>query len=244
MLILNSTSFAYAKNRADAIVKKSQLFNDLKNIFFKYNDSYFYAKKLDPVKKEFYDIYLYKVSNKKVLEILKFKKAYFSNEKWIAKDGIKRELIYKGDIPSRYIDKKVASIEILKGYKPKVIKLLYEGKRVSLVDGFRVVSLIKSKDIDISKIKASLIQKIFIPFFALAAIIIIFYKIKFVKRELKKGLAILTIILGVLVGWALLFAITLLSENGVINGLYAIPAIILLMLLVAFIVKKSSFNTI
>ncbi|NPA50691.1 MAG: hypothetical protein GXO02_03575, partial [Epsilonproteobacteria bacterium] len=109
---------------------------------------------------------------------------------------------------------------------------------------FRVVSLIKSKDIDISKIKASLIQKIFIPFFALAAIIIIFYKIKFVKRELKKGLAILTIILGVLVGWALLFAITLLSENGVINGLYAIPAIILLMLLVAFIVKKSSFNTI
>jgi lipopolysaccharide export system permease protein len=236
MVGLNFTKFAYANDSARSILKKESEFKNLENIFFKYNDNFVYAKKLDVIHKEFFDITLYIANNLKLNKILFFKKAKFNNGKWVASEVTIKKLKYKNNIPQGYTISYKKSLEILEGYYPKVIRLLYEGKRVSLSDAFKALSLLKIQKIDNSKIKSSIYSKLIMPLFAPLLIVIFFLNTPLHKRVLN-SVKFLILSVGVtLIVWALFYSANMLGVNGAININLGQPLIFALLLIITVFV--------
>ena len=224
-LALHFTDFAYANNNAEEIKAKSNM-HTLENLFFKYNNSFVFAKKLDMINKKFKDVTLYTIKGQKVDTILHFKEAYFKDKKWIAKDIEEKKLHYKNGVPTGYDSKKIKELEILKGYYPKVIKLLYEGKRMRIDDGIRAYILSKKQNIDTTKIVSSLLSKIIMPLYAIFLIVIIFYYTPISKRFFNKGKYLFYSIGSALLLWTLLYSLNMLSLAGTINPWLGQPLVI------------------
>ncbi len=222
---LQFTNFAYANNGAEEIKAKGDM-QTLQNLFFKYNDSFVFAKKLDIVHKRFEDVTLYRKKGEKLQEILHFKEASFDNNRWIAKDIKKKILHYDGRKPIGYDMKSIKELEILKGYYPKVIKLLYEGKRMRIDDGIRAYILSKEQHIETKKILSSLIAKIVMPLYAIFLIVIIFYYTPISKRFFNKGKYLFYSIGSALLLWTLLYSLNMLSLAGTINPWLGQPIVI------------------
>jgi len=240
--ILNFGSFAYSADKAEAILAKRELFNSLDNIFFKYNNSFVFAKSLDPVHKEFKDVTLYIIQNSKLKELLYFQKANFKDGKWIAKNVEKRVINYKGSKPIGYKVFKLDKEIILKDYYPKVIRLLYEGKRMSIKDGIRALILLNKQNVDSSKVKVALFTKLLMPLFAPMLIVIFFAYTPISKRFLNR-VKYISISVGVtLVTWTLFYTINMLSVNSVIDVDFGEPLAILILFLITIYIWKRKHN--
>ena len=229
---LHFTNFAYANNNAKEIKAKSNM-QSLENLFFKYDDSFVFARELDIVHKKFKDVTLYKVKEQKLDTISHFKEAHFQNKKWIAKDIEQKRLNYKNGVPIGYDSKKIKELEILKGYYPKVIKLLYEGKRMRIDDGIKAYFLSKQQNIDTTKIISALIAKILMPLYAIFLIVIIFYYTPISKRFFNKGKYLFYSIGSALLLWTLLYSLNMLSLAGTINPWLGQPVVLALLALCA-----------
>ncbi len=232
-IALNFTNFAYANTKADEIKFKNRDFDTLNNLFFKYNNSFVFAKKLDIVNKKFNDVTLYKIKNYKIDSIYSFKEANFNNNRWIAKNIEIKKIKYNNSIPIGYDIKTLKSKDILKGYFPKVIKLLYEGKRMNISDGIKAYILSKSQNIDTSKVLSALFSKILTPLFSIFLIIIIFFNLPNSKRFFNKSKFLIYSIGLSLIVWTLLYSINILSLSGTINPLFGIPFIIFLLFIIS-----------
>jgi len=232
-LILNTTDFAYSGDRAYSIIKGNNVYKSVKNIFLKYNDSFVSAKNMDIIKKELKDATLYKIKNHKIEYLLEFKKAKFKNGEWIVKDGTKKSFVYKNGEPNGYITQKVNYIKILKGYYPKVVKLLYEGKRMSLQDGLAARALLKNQNIDSAKITAALCERIIMPLFAPFLIAITVMLTPIHVRFFSKAKYFLYTIGATLIIWSLMYSLNMISVNGVISPLLAQPLLVLILAIIS-----------
>ena len=230
IVFLNFTGFAYSGDRAEAILNNSSnIFKNVDNIFFKYNNSFVSAKEMDVVNKELKGVNLYYVEGRKVKYIMEFKKAKFDNGAWIAKDIVKKTFKYNNKVPLGYDIQEVKSATILNGYYPKVVRLLYEGKRMSILDGIKAQKLLKSQNIDNSKITSALYEKIIMPLFAPLLIIIIVIFTPIHKRYLSKVKYFMYSIGVTLVIWSLLYSLNMMSINGVVPSYLGQPLIIILL---------------
>jgi len=230
---LNFTTFAYSGDSARAILDKRELFKSLNNIFFKYNNNFVFAKKMDVVNKEFKDVTLYIVKNGRLDELLYFDKAKFKNKKWVAYNIKKKVIKYKDLKPQGYSVSKIDKEEILKGYYPKVVRLLYEGKRMSIDDGFRALALLNKQGIDNAKVKSALYTKIVMPLFAPFLIMIIFALLPMHKRFLSRAKFLAFTMGSTLIVWTILYSVNMLGINGVIPVDFGQPVIILILALIA-----------
>ncbi len=235
---LNFTKFAYSGDSARAILDNRQLFKSLDKIFFKYNNNFVFAQKMDVVAKEFKGVTLYIKKGNKLTDILHFKSAKFENGKWIAKNIEKKTMEYKDGKPIGYKISHLQKKEILQGYYPKVVRLLYEGKRMSIIDGIKALILLKEQNIDSSKVKSSLYTKLVMPLFAPLLIVLIFAFLPLHKRFLSRAKYLLLTMGATLITWTVLYSANMLSLNGVINPDFGQPLIILLLLLLTIIVWK------
>ena len=226
---LNFTNFAYSGDSARAILDKRELFKSLNNIFFKYNNNFVYAKKMDIVNKELKDVTLYIIKNNRLATILHFNKAQFKNSKWIAYNIDKKVLKYKNGKPQGYNTYKIDKEEILQGYYPRVVRLLYEGKRMSIGDGLKALKLLKKQGIDNSKVKSALYTKILMPLFAPFLIIIIFALLPMHKRFLSKAKFLAFSMGATLIVWTILYSANMLGVNGVIDVDFGFPLIIVIL---------------
>ncbi|NPA28452.1 MAG: LptF/LptG family permease [Epsilonproteobacteria bacterium] len=231
---LDFTNFAYANANAKAILSKSNKIDRLNDLFFKYNNSFVYVKALDSVEKRFYEGTLYYsklFNNKKRLDsLIHFKSAKFQNNYWVAREVEVKKIKYnKAGAPVGYDKSFQKSLKILEGYYPKVIKLLYEGKRLSIYDGFRALKLLNRQNISNTKIVAALYNKIVMPLFAPFLIILIFLNLPIHKRFLNKAKFIIYSIGVTLITWAILYSFNMLSLNGAINPHFGQPVVILLL---------------
>jgi len=113
--------------------------------------------------KELKGVTLYIINNNKLSELLHFKSAKFKNKMWIATNVEKKVLKYKNNKPIGYKILHVKKESILKGYYPKVVRLLYEGERMSIYDGFKALTLLSKQKIDSSKVKSALYTKVLMP---------------------------------------------------------------------------------
>lgn len=214
---LNTTEFAYARDKGAALLKYQMGVYNVKDVFFKYNDAFVYMNRLDPVKREIYDITIFKVSGHRVLYTIHAPKAVFDGKKWDAQNAVLKTHIYnKGGYLLRYTIEHKKSIETLYGYKPKIIESLYEGKALNIVDAYNAWKLMRLQGLNSDKIRAAFYQKTVTPLFALAMVIILFFKLPFQARMMRFGLVIATALGATFIVWGVLFGLYQIGANGVL----------------------------
>jgi lipopolysaccharide export system permease protein len=241
---LNFTKFAYSGDKAESILNNSNSVYNVNDIFFKYNNSFVSAKEMDVVHKELKDVNLYYVDDKKVKYIMEFKKAKFDNGEWVAKDIVKKIFRYDGDIPKGYDIQKIDKTNILKGYYPKVVRLLYEGKRMSILDGFKAQNLLKSQNIDNTKIVSALLEKIIMPLFAPLLIVIIILFTPIHKRYMSRAKYFMFTLGITLIVWSLLYSLNMMSVNGMIPVYMGQPLIVFILFILTFYLVLRKRNSI
>jgi len=228
-LTLNTTEFSYAKDKAEFLLKNEMNAYDVNDLFFKYNDTFVYINKLDPIEKKIEDITIFKVEGYQVRYTIKAPIAKFDGEKWTAYDATLKTHIYEKDELKRYTVEHKESIETLEGYKPKIIESLYEGKALNIIDAYTTWKLLNKQNLNSDKIRAALYDKVVIPLFSIAFLLILFFKLPFHARMMNIGAVIALSLAATFMLWGVLFGLSQMGSNGVlIPELTAVLPIVLL----------------
>ena len=213
---LHTTEFSYAQDKANSLLNNELYTYNVNDLFFKYNDTFVYINKLNPIEKMIEDITIFKVENDQVRYTINAPKAVFFDEKWIAYDATLKTHIYQNNELKRYQIEQKKSIETLEGYKPKIIESLYEGKSLNLDDIYTTWKLLHKQHLNSNKVRAALYDKVVIPLFSIGLLLILFYKLPFHARMTNLGLVIALSLGSVFIVWGLLFGLGKMGENGVI----------------------------
>jgi lipopolysaccharide export system permease protein len=214
---LNMTEFAYAKDKAAALLKNQYNQYNINDLFFKYNDTFVYVNRLDPIEKKIYDLTLFKVAGDQVRFTIHAPYALFDQDHWIAKNAqLKRHIYDRNGTLQRYSLEHKESITTLKGYRPKIIESLYEGKALNILDAYNTWHLLSIQHLNSDKIRALFYDKVFIPLFALAMMLILFFKIPFHARMMNVPAAVALAVGVTFAVWGILFGLVQIGANGVV----------------------------
>jgi lipopolysaccharide export system permease protein len=213
---LHTTEFSYAKDKAQLLLKNELGTYDVNNLFFKYNDTFVYIKKLDPVEKKIKDITIFKVEGYQVRYTIKAPSASFDGKQWDAHNAVIKRHIYKDDILEKYELEYKENIKTLKGYKPKIIESLYEGKTINILDAYNTWQLLESQNLNSDKVRAAFYDKTFVPLFALALLVILFFKLPFHARMMNMSGVIALSLGATFMIWGVLFGLNQIGSNGVL----------------------------
>lgn len=213
---LHTTEFSYAKDRAFALLEKKADIHNIDNIFFKYNDTFVYIKKLDPLSKKIDDITIFKVDGYRVKYTINAPFALFEDGRWRAKEATVKTLHYVDEKLINYTIEHKDSIDTLNGYKPKIMVSLYEGKTLNIIDAYYTWRLLSSQDLNSDKIRAGFYDKTVVPLFAIALLVILFFKLPFHARMMNTGAVIAIALASTFMIWGLFFGLGQISANGVL----------------------------
>ncbi len=228
-LYLHTTEFSYAKDKAVILLKNQLHAYDVNDVFFKYNDTFVYIKTLDPIEKKIEGITIFKVSGSQVRYTIKAPVAVFNGEEWIAQDATVKTHIYKNGELIRYSVDRKERIATLHGYKPKIIESLYEGKALNIIDAYNTWKLLQTQNLNSDKIRATMYDKAIVPLFALALVIILFFKLPFHARMMNFGVVVALSLGATFLVWGILFGLAQIGSNGVlVPEVTAIVPIVLL----------------
>lgn len=213
---LHTTEFSYAKDKGSLILKNKMGAYDVTNLFFKYNDTFVYINTLDPIAQKISDITIFKVAGYQVRYTIHAPIATFDGYEWDAQNATLRTHIYEQNELLRYTIEQKNSIKTLKGYKPKIIESLYEGKALNIVDAYSTWSLLERQHLNSDKIRAVFYDKVIVPLFAVALLVILFFKLPFHVRMMNTG-GIIALSLGAtFMIWGILFGLNQMGTNGVL----------------------------
>ncbi len=231
----NLPKFSRADEFAKNIRKHSEYLHPSRDLFFTYEDKYVYFSKLLPLKKQALDIRVFSIYENSLKEVIIAKKATYINGAWHIK---KADILIKPDDISftsqgiRILEEK--DLEILHGFKPKMLDQIYEGKvNFTITDAFEAYELLERQGVDTRSIKGA-IYKIFIyPFFVPCAIVILFFFVPMSVRFLNVSLFSFGAILATLIVWGILFMLVELSNNKTIPSEMGVIAPIIVLFLIA-----------
>jgi len=234
--LLHTTEFSYAKDKANLLLKNELGAYNVNDLFFKYNDTFVYIKKLDPIEKKIEDITIFKVEGYQVRYTIHAPIATFNGNEWNAQKATVKTHIYNDGELERYEVEYKESITTLKGYKPKIIESLYEGKALNIIDAYNTWQLLDRQHLNSDKIRASFYDKVVVPLFSLALLLILFFKLPFHARMMNFG-GVIALSLGVtFIIWGLLFGLNQIGSNGVLMPeLTAILPIVLLWMYASYV---------
>jgi len=228
-VFLQTTEFSYAKDKAKLLLENQINAYDVNDMFFKYDDTFVYIKKLDPVQKKIEDITIFKVEGDQVRYRIHAPYAVYGNNEWEAKDAILKQHIYKHGKLEKYRVEHKDHIVTLHGYKPKIITSLQEGKALNIIDAYDTWKLFEKQNLNSDKIRAVLYNKTIVPLFAIALSLILFFKLPFLARMMSLGLVIASSLGATFIIWGILFGLNQMGQNGVlIPEITAILPILLL----------------
>lgn len=213
---LNTTQFAYSKDRVLAMAENRFEKHNVNDIFFKYNNTFVYMKNLNPIKKEITEITIFEVKDYQVLFTIHAPKATFNKDRWIAHNAILKTHIYKNKKLLKYTKEYKESIETLQGYKPNIIESLYQGKTLNIIDAYETYKLLKSQNLNSDKIRATLYDMIVTPLFSIALLVLLFFKLPFHGRMVNTGKLIASTLGYTFMVWGVLYWLAQISANGVI----------------------------
>jgi len=216
-ITLHTTEFSYAKDKAKALLENQINAYNVNDLFFKYNDTFVYMKRLDPVHKRLENITIFKVQGRKILYTIHAPEAIFDGMQWDAHNAVLKTHIYnrKGYL-LRYNVEHKPSISTLKGYKPKIIESLYEGKALNIVDAYNTWKLLRKQHLNSDKIRSALYEKTVVPLFSLAMLLILFLKLPFHARMMSLGVVIAFSLGATFLVWGILFGLGQIGANGVL----------------------------
>ncbi len=227
--LLHTTKFSYAKDMAMQILENELHTYDVNDLFFKYNDTFVYIKKLDPIAKKIEDITIFKVDKYQVRYTIHAPMAHFDGELWTATDATLKTHIYENGELIRYRVEHKEHIKTLYGYKPKIIESLYEGKTLNIIDAVNTWKLLAIQGLSSNKIRAALYEKAIVPLFSIALVLLLFFKLPFHARMVNLS-GVMALAMGVtFIVWGLLFGLNQIGKNGVLAPEYTVILPILLL---------------
>lgn len=212
---LNFTSFATANDTAKMVKKNHYSVSETKNLFFKYNNSFVYIEKLLPEERKLENLTVFKMKNSRVIEILIAKEAKFNIDKWIASDVIKK-LTIKNNGKQYLKIEHLDILETLKGYEPKILKSIYDGKALTIYDTFKAKELLENQGISTDSLRNDIYSKVATPLFSIALLVILIFKFPFYSRYMNIAITTTKALGGTLGIWGILFGLQSIGANGVI----------------------------
>jgi len=214
---LQMTPFAYGQDRAREILHADRYKERLTDLFFKYDKAFVYARELDPLRKELREGTLFEMEGRRVVRTIRFPLASYRKGHWVApraKIRLKR-FDAKGRLVG-FADHQVENLVVLKGYRPKVFRKIYQGGTFSLGDSIAALRLLQRQGLSSDKVKSILYNKVIMPLFALAMMVIFFYRTPPYHRFVRKEQLWAALLGSAMLTWALLYALFRLGMNGVI----------------------------
>jgi lipopolysaccharide export system permease protein len=243
LISLQFTPLAYADQQQKKIISGDYFVNTKENIFLKYNDYFIFFKKLYPIEKKATGLQIYLVKNGDLIETTIAKIAYFQDNKWYAKNVtiITKPSDLTWDNSPLIISKK-KFIYTLDGFKPKILDNVYSNKKInySIIDAVLALKLMYTQDIDNTIVRTILYYNIIVPFFVIAAIVLIFLYSSISNRFFNANKFSSLAIALTLSIWGILFFNNKLSMGLVINPeLSLIVPIFLLLLYTHYLYNKN-----
>jgi len=228
-LSLHTTDFAYGRDRARAILHHQEE-QGVENLFFKYNDTFVFVTRLDPIHKRLYGGKIFRLQGRRVTETVQFDQADYRGESWVApRATVRRKLFDEEGALRGFKEEQVRDLTLLKGYRPRVFERIYQGRTLTLDEAVSAWRLLARQELSADKIKAILSNKVIMPLFALAMVIILFLKAPVYHRYIRKERLWLLYLGSALLSWALLFALYRLGLNGAVEPLYAQSSVVALL---------------
>jgi len=229
------SSFARAQEFSRNIRKHAQYLNPTRDLFFAYKGKYVYFAKLLPLQERAVGIRVFSVKNNSLKEVVSAKAAEYRNGFWHIKKG---DLIEKPDdlslVSPGISVSKADNLKILKGFRPKMLDQVYEGKvNFTIGNAIDAILLLHSQGIDTRTIKGALYKIFIYPFFAPLLIVIIFFFVPVSARFLNISLFSFGAILATLLVWGMLMMLIELSNNKTVPSEVGIITPIIILLLVA-----------
>ncbi len=238
---LNFTSFAVANDRANMVKKHHFAMSKTEDLFFKYNSSFVYIGTLLPQERKLKNLTIFKMKKSKVFETLTAKEAKFNIDRWIAYDVIKKSKIFRDNkeyLKVEHLDR----LETLKGYEPKILKSIYDGKELTLYQSIKAKKLLDSQGLSTEALRAKIYSTIVTPLFAIALIIILIFNFPYYSRYMNMATTTTKALGGTLFVWGILFALQGIGANGTVAPEIAtiLPIVLLWSYSIWLFFKKSS----
>ena len=214
----STAAFARANEYATNIAKNASYLRPTSNLFFTYENKYIFFGKLFPLQQRAIDVRVFEIDESNLKELYVAESAYYQDDYWhVPKAHVMRkpEQISFGGKGIEIEERETLSI--LKGFKPKILDQVYEGKvNYTIMDAVDALFLLTDQNINIDRIKSALYKTFLNPLFVPSLIIIIFFFVPISQRFLNVTLFSFVAILATLMTWAVLFILTELSFNKAI----------------------------
>ncbi len=232
-LALHLTSFTYADEYANNIKKYQTISSSTKNLFFRYEMSYAFFEQLYPLQKRAKGVRLFDTRDNRVQRVIFAKEAKFVDNSWHIEDALVIENLGK------QIKKSVRSLDVLFGFKPKILDSVYEGKtNISLPDAFYAIKLLQKQSLKTDKLRSIIYAQLFFPFFAPLLLIVIFYFVPVTVRLANLNLFTFGAIISALLFWGAYYLLVKLAFNEAVSPEAAILAPLLLLAFTAILFYK------
>lgn len=239
-----TSAFARANEYAINIAKSSSYLRPTSNLFFTYENKYIFFGKLFPLQQRAIDVRVFEIDESNLKELVVAQSAFYKDDYWHVP---KANLMRKPDqisFDSNGIEiEERETLSILKGFKPKILDQVYEGKaNYTIIDAVDALFLLTDQNVNIDRIKSALYKTFLNPLFVPSLIIIIFFFVPISQRFLNVTLFSFGAILATLMTWAVLFILSELSFNKAIPSEVgiALPVLVLFLLAVWQWVRHST----
>ncbi|MCF6310421.1 MAG: LptF/LptG family permease [Sulfurimonas sp.] len=228
------SNFSRANEFAKNIRKNAQYLSPTRDLFFTYKDKFVYFSKMLPLQESAEDVRVFSLKENSLKEVLVAKRASYKDDSWHIK---KADIIIKPDkvkFDSLGIKvKESKDLEILQGFRPKMIDQVYEGKvNFTIKDAIDAYMLLSAQNINTDIIKSALYKIFIYPLFVPSLVVIIFFFVPMSVRFLNISLFSFGAIISSLMIWAILFMLIELSNHRTIPSEVGIivPQIILFLI--------------
>ena len=210
------------------------------DLFFTYENKYIYFSKLLPLKKQAENIRVFSINNNSLKEVIVAKKATYIDDYWHID---KADLLIKPDdmgfsSPGFRISEE-KDLKILRGFKPKMLDQIYEGKvNFTIGDANDAFILLDKQGVDTSSIEGALYKIFIYPLFVPCVVVIIFFMVPISSRFLNVSLFSFGAILATLIVWGILFMLIELSTNKTIPSEIGIVSPVIILFLIAVVQSR------
>lgn len=233
-LILHFTPFSHARDDARELLKNAYDVSKTEDLFFKYDESFVYIEALIPQKYKIEGLTIFQLEGNHVIETITAKEAWYNIHEWAASNAIRREVIQDEQGNQHLNTEKVRLLRTLKGYQPKILKSIYDGRSLTLYENIMAVRLLSKQGLETHALRASIYQRVVMPLFAIALLMILMFNVPFHARYMNLTVSSTKAIGGTLVVWGVLFLFHRIAENGVLNPELIMIAPVLLLWIYAF----------
>jgi len=230
------SSFARAQEFSDNIRSNAQYLSPTRDLFFVYKDKYVYFSKMLPLQKKAINVRIFTLQGRTLKKVIVASSAVYKDNFWFIKNA---DIIEKPDdlsLKSNGITvTKSNGLKILKGFKPKMLDQVYEGKvNFTIQDAIDALVLLDGQNIDTTTIRVALYKIFIYPLFVPSLVVIIFFFVPISARFLNISLFSFGAILSTLLVWGVLFMLNELANHKTVSAEVGILLPIFILVSIAF----------